>query len=103
MKLLFKNGDWVAHTAPVPPKRGGEPDVEKPYQGHRRHVATVPTPKVATYIGRIKKIVIEEEKITYYVVFGPEDNWVRLSGEQLERAAIQINPPTTGGPGDDFN
>lgn len=102
MKLLFKNGDWVAHTAPVPPKRGSEPDVEKPYQGHRS--PTRPdNVKKATYIGRVKKIVIEEEKITYYVVFGPEDNWVRLSGEQLERAAIQINPPTTGGPGDDFN
>lgn len=90
--LKFKIGDWVAHEAPAPPKKGEEPDVEQPYRGHRPAKTGLPV-KMATYIGRIKKISMTEEGVVYYVVFSPDDNWKQLSGAQLQDAAIHINPP----------
>lgn len=94
MELKFKNGDWVAHTCDVFGPRHVQPDTSS-LSRRQPQAPLPPRPKIgkATYIGRIKKIVIEEEQVTYYVVFGPEDKWKPFDGNQLEDAAIMINPP----------
>lgn len=50
----------------------------------------------AVYVGRVKKISIEEKGTKVYVVFGPGDNWSQFKEHELTTATIQINPAEPG-------
>ena len=56
----------------------------------------------AVYVGRVKKISIEEKGTSVFVVFGPGDSWVKLNDNELLPAAIHIiNPAVAGVPGEE--
>lgn len=50
----------------------------------------------AVYVGRVKKISIEEKGTSVFVVFGPGDSWQKLNDHELVPATIQINPAEAG-------
>lgn len=46
------------------------------------------------YVGRVKKITIEETGTYVYVVFGPNENWQKYL--EIELSFAHISEPITG-------
>lgn len=50
----------------------------------------------AIYIGRVKKISIEEEGVKVFVAFAPGGKWMQFEEKELVPSGVFIDPPESG-------
>lgn len=102
--MRFKINDWVAHQVTVAKDIDADPGAECERKVQAGQGRIQDTTRVA-YVGRVKKAMVTEKGVTYFVAFAPDTNWKQFQERELEDAAIQINPPRmappSGHPGED--